>query len=82
MELRAWVWIYKSTYREADQEVKFFLNTSGCEAEASDLIEGLVKSSVSAVCPVVGACAKSPDSRFLLALNALLILGIKAVTSW
>ena len=76
------MWINKPTYREADQEVKFFLNTSGCKAEAIGLIEGLVKSRVSAVCPVVDACVKSPDSRFLLALNALLILGIKTVTSW
>lgn len=72
----------KNSYREADHVAKLFLNASGYEAEATDLIEGFVISSVSAVCPAVGACVTSPDSRFLLALNALLIFGIKAVTSW
>jgi len=74
--------VYKPTYREADQEAKLFLNTSWCEAVATGLIEGLVKSRLSTVCPAVGACAKSPDSKFLRALNALLIFGIKLVTSW
>ena len=47
----------------------------------NDFVAGLVRSRFKSAACAEAACTTSPDSRFLLALNELLIFGIRSVTS-